>query len=618
VTDASTARVAAGGLDAVLTVRELRVAYIGGPSSRTLVSGVDLTVRAGETVGIVGESGSGKSLTARALTGLLAPELTATGQAVFEGRDLLSFSEREWRTVRGRGIGLVLQDPFTMLSPTMRCGNIIAESLPRGRRSRSTRRAEVLRRLAEVGIEDESVMDRYPFQLSGGMRQRVGIAAALARNPSVLIADEPTTALDVTTQKEILELMTRIQADRGMALILITHDLRVAFAMCDRVHVFYAGSVVEVGKSEELDALPLHPYTLGLLQSEPPVDQRVEKLVTIPGSVPKPDDVLDRCSFAARCHWSREVCTSAAPPIREISAGRLTACARIDEIEDELREARQLGSVSASERGSERAGTSIISARVVSKVFGSSGQKVVALDGVSIDVGEGESVGLVGESGSGKTTLARLMVGLETVTGGHLLIDGIDVRDWRDLKRAELRRLRQTVQMVFQDPYSSLNPARSVGWTLAEAVTTHAPDTRSVERRVGELLTSVGLSPDDAQRRPAVLSGGMRQRVAIARALAANPRILVCDEAVSALDVSVQAQILNLLTSLRDEQGIGYLFVTHDLSIVRQVTDFIYVMCRGRVVESGMTDDVLNAPQDPYTIKLMESMPRPDGSWLGR
>jgi peptide/nickel transport system ATP-binding protein len=348
------------------------------------------------------------------------------------------------------------------------------------------------------------------------------------------------------------------------------------------------------------------------------VDHRVEKLVTIPGSVPRPDDVLDRCAFAARCQWSRDVCTSATPAIREISVGRLTACARIDEIRDDLREGRQLVSLSAADRGSRRVSSPIISSREVSKVFGSSNREVVALDSVSIDVGEGESVGLVGESGSGKTTLARLFVGLENATSGHLVIDGIDVKDWGTLKQAELRRLRQTVQMIFQDPYSSLNPARSVGWALAEAITTHAPRTTSVEQRVEELLASVGLPAEAAQRRPAVLSGGMRQRVAIARALAASPKILVCDEAVSALDVSVQAQILNLLTTLRDEQGVGYLFVTHDLSIVRQVTDFIYVMSRGRVVESGMTDEVLNAPQDPYTVRLMESMPRPDGAWLGR
>lgn len=611
-----TARVAAKR-KAVLTVRDLRVSLTDKYSSKTLVSGVDLTVGMGETIGIVGESGSGKSLTARALTGLLASELTVTGQAEFEGRDLLTLSEREWQAVRGQGIGMVLQDPFTMLSPTMRCGDIIAESLPRDGSSRMSRRVEVLRRLMEVGIEDESVIDRYIFQLSGGMRQRVGIAAALARNPKVLIADEPSTALDVTTQKEILELMKSIQVDRGMALILITHDLRVAFSMCDRVHVFYAGSVVEVGASKDLDALPLHPYTLGLLQSEPPIDHRVERLVTIPGSVPKPDDVLNSCVFAARCHWARDICRSGTPALREVSLGRLTACVRIEDIRDELNEARQIVSIPAPERGLKQASSPIISSRNISKIFGNPNHEVVALDSVSIDVGEGESVGLVGESGSGKTTLARLFVGLENATSGHLVIDGIDVRDWKALKPTELRRLRQTVQMVFQDPYSSLNPARSVGWALSEAITTHDPRATSVERRVVELLASVGLSAEDAQRRPAVLSGGMRQRVAIARALAGKPKILICDEAVSALDVSVQAQILNLLTTLRDEQGVGYLFVTHDLSIVRQVTDFVYVMRRGRVVESGLTDEVLSNPQNPYTGKLIESIPRADGAWLG-
>jgi peptide/nickel transport system ATP-binding protein len=611
----------------LLDVRDLRVgrARAGGAgpgSTGIIVSSVSLSLRAGETIGIVGESGSGKSMTAKAVTGLLPPGITASGVVRYGGRNLLTLKEREWRAVRGREIGLILQDPFTMLNPVLRCGTIIAESLPRDRAlGRGQRRAEAVRRLAEVGITDPAVADRYPFQLSGGMRQRVAIAAALARDPKVLIADEPSTALDASTQQDILALIKRVQQARGMGLVLITHDLRVAFAMCDRIYVLYAGSLLETAPAGELEAEPLHPYSHGLLLSEPPADHRVRDLVSIPGSVPAPDLVAGSCPFAPRCRWATEACEQAAPPLTEVALdgvprGRLSACLRLPEIRAEMASLRERAGQDVAAPPPGRPGTSLIQVSEVRKVFQQGSRTVTALDGVSVEVGAHESVGLVGESGSGKTTLARVLAGLESVSSGQVTIDGIPAGNWNRLTGKDRRRLRGTVQLVFQDPYSSLNPMHTVGAALAEAITIHDPAVRKVQGQVGDLLQSVGLPAGYAQRRPAALSGGERQRVAIARALAVRPRVLICDEPVSALDVSVQAQILNLLAAIRADRGVGYLFITHDLSIVRQITDYLYVMHHGRVVESGPTDQVLASPADPYTIKLLDSVPRPETDWL--
>jgi peptide/nickel transport system ATP-binding protein len=602
----------------LLSVRGLQIVRRRAGGTDTIVSDIAFEVRQGESIAIVGESGSGKSMTARAVTGLLPPTLEAAqGQVRFEGRDLLPLSQRQWRRLRGTEIGLILQDPFTMLNPILRCGEIVAESLlDRRRMSRRSIRLEVARRLKEVGISAETAADRYPFQLSGGMRQRVAIAAALARDPRVLIADEPSTALDVTTQKEILNLMKEVQVSRGMSLILISHDLRVAFAMCERVHVFYAGALVEVGSPAALDAEPLHPYTRGLLLSELPPDRRVPSLVSIPGSVPAPDDVAGSCPFAPRCQWARDVCVAGTPPLLEVEAGRFSACVRLPEIRSELsaigeRELAEAAPTVVAERA-----PPVIVVERVTKRFGRGDRLVTSVDGVSLEVGENESVGLVGESGSGKTTLARVLVGLELLTEGRLIIGGVPITDWTALSRSDARRVRSTVQVVFQDPYSSLNPSRTIGWTLAEAITTGSPGTKKVNAEVARLLTSVGLPPSYAERRPVALSGGMRQRVAIARALAVRPSVLICDEPTSALDVSVQAQILNLFKELRAEHGLSYLFITHDLSIVRQITDRVYVMYRGQIVESGATDAVLDFPQDAYTARLLSSVPHADRSWL--
>ncbi len=588
---------------------------IGG-DRRSIVTGVDLSLGAAETVGVVGESGSGKSMTARALVGLLPGGLSARGQVLLEGRNLLDMSQRQLGQIRGTEIALVLQDPFTMLNPVTRCGRQVTDVLrdANGRRlGRRARREEAERRLAEVGVPE--AVDRYPFELSGGMRQRVAIAAALAGDPRILIADEPSTALDVTTQKEMLDLLKSLQVSRSMGLLLITHDLRVAFSTCDRLYVMYAGSLLEVGAASAVEAEPLHPYTLGLLLSEPPADRRLTELVAIPGSVPAPDDVATICPLAPRCQWSRPKCEAAKPPLMAVTPGRLSACVRVDEITDEMRSLRHRAERPAAVEHPSEVPVPLVTVMNLEKRFPGPTRRrdsppTVALGGVSIDVGAAESVGLVGESGSGKTTLARCLVGLETPTAGTITIDGVDASSYGSLSREELQKLRRTVQIVFQDPYSSLNPLRSVGSALKEVLELHRRGQPSAEGGVAELLGRVGLPASYARRKPVALSGGERQRVAIARALAVRPRLIICDEPVSALDVSVQAQILGLFRSLREDLGVGYLFITHDLAVVRQIVERVYVLYRGEVVESGPVDTVLDDPQHDYTVRLVESVPR--------
>jgi peptide/nickel transport system ATP-binding protein len=602
----------------LLEVRQLRIRA----GAREIVAGIDLQLDPGEALGIVGESGSGKSLTGRAISGILPRGVESDGAIVYEGRDLLALDRRAMSRVRGREVAMIFQDPFTMLNPLMRCGAQIVELIrdDRGQRlDRRSRRREAQTRLEEVGIEDPSIADAYPFELSGGMRQRVGIAAALALDPKVLIADEPSTALDVLTQRGVLARLRELQSSRGMSLILITHDLRVAFSMCDRVNVLYAGSMLESAAAPDLEGDPRHPYTLGLLLSEPPADRRVAQLRAIPGSVPDPGSVAGSCPFAPRCGWAQAECLEGAPPLLDVGGGRLSACRRQAEIRAEMSAlARAAGAEGEVATRASGATSALVVVKELSKTFVASraDRRVSALDRVSIEIGAGERVGLVGRSGSGKTTLGRCLVGLEDPTGGQVVIAGIDASSRGALSRAQLRALRGTVQMVFQDPYSTLNPARTVGSTLEEAITAGGGPERKTRGLTVEMLERVGLPARHAALKPAALSGGERQRVAIARALATNPRLLVCDEAVSALDVSVQAQILNLLLSLHRDTGVSLLFITHDLAVVRQVADRLYVMREGAIVEKGPTEAVLDAPAHPYTQALLSAIPRADRTWL--
>ncbi|SEP44540.1 ABC transporter ATP-binding protein [Amycolatopsis saalfeldensis] len=591
-------------MNPLLTVQDLHVQA----AHRTLVRDVSFDLRAGETLGIVGESGSGKTVTARSIVAMLPEGLRASGTVAFDGIPLLGKRERELRPLRGTRFGMVMQDPFTTLNPLQTTGEHIRESLPRAlQRSRSTAQAEVARRLAEVGLDPADIAKRYPFQLSGGMRQRVAIAAALAGDPELLIADEPTTALDATTQAEILGLLRKLQTDRGMALILITHDLRVTFSVCDRVLVMYAGSVLEDAPSAAMTRAPRHPYTLGLLLAEPPVSHVVARLNSIPGSVPLADEIADTCAFTARCEWARPVCSAGRPSLTVIDGGRSSACLRIAEIGQEV-DVRQTTLGEPATSAPVNAGDPILTVTGLHKVHRTSGlggraRTTPAVADVSFEVKQGESVGLVGESGSGKTTIARCVLGLATPTSGTIRLGPLDVSDPRRLTRSQRRQATQLVQVVFQDPYASLNPMLTIGATLGEALTAGGGGT------VAELLRQVGLPAPYARRKPAALSGGERQRVAIARAIAVRPKLLICDEAVAALDVSVQAQILELLREVRRTQGTSLLFITHDLAVVRQMTDRAVVLRRGEVVEAGRTETLLDSPTHPYTASLVASVP---------
>jgi peptide/nickel transport system ATP-binding protein len=602
----------------LLQVDGLRLAAAGG--SRLILDGVALHVAAGETVGLVGESGSGKSMTARAVAGLLPEGVdTLEGSIRLEGRELLGLRERQLRGVRGGGVGALLQDPFTMLNPLLKSGQHISETLPAGRYPRSAVPGEVARRLAEVGIRQPSVADRHPFELSGGMRQRVALAAALAKDPRLLIADEPTTALDATTQRQILALLRRLQTDRGMGLLLITHDLRVAFSMCDRVYIAYAGSILEEATPAALRKAPAHPYTVGLLRAEPAADRRQARLRGIPGRVPRAADVTTQCPFADRCPHARDVCRDGKPPLLPVRDGQHSACRRFPEIAAEL-----VAEANAPEPGepaepapAERhgAGEEVLTVRGLVKRFGRRrSTEPPALAGVDVRVLRGRSTGVVGESGSGKTTLARCVLGLETPSEGTILLDGVDVSRYDRLDGRQLTQVRRAVQCVFQDPYSSLNPAHTVGFILTEAARL-GPAASDPAAEVDRLLDLVGLPRTYAGRRPSALSGGERQRVAIARALAPSPQMLVCDEPVAALDVSVQAQVLEVLRSVT-ALGVHLLFITHDLAVVRQMTDDIVVLERGVVVESGPTEQVLDDPQHPYTRALLAAVPSGRPDWL--
>ncbi len=564
---------------------------VTGPAG-DIVRDLSFSLRLGQTLGIVGESGSGKSLTARAVSGLLPAGLRATGTVSIAGTDVsLPGSPQIWKQLRGAGVTLLLQDPFTSLSPTHRCGDQIAWTLQArtkgpGRPTRNEIRALVIKHLTEVNLP-ATVARRYPGELSGGMRQRAAIAAALAASPRLLIADEPTTALDASNQKDVLDLLASLQLEYGMAMVLISHDLGVVRGVTDEVLVMYAGRVVERGPTAAVLSKPVHPYTAGLHLSDPPMDRRLERLIVIPGRVPEPGHRPAGCSFADRCSMASDVCRVAEPPLERTADGRSVACYI-------SRDPIALAAPAVVEERWHR-GDDAPLVRVHNLVKSFAGH--LAVENVNIEVHDGESVGIVGESGSGKTTLARCIAGLERPDHGEVIFRGVTL--------TRERRTANQIQVVFQDPYSALNPRMRVGAAIAEALRTSRSDRT---RTVTELLDMVGLPTAFARRYPAELSGGERQRVAIARSLAPDPDLLICDESVSALDVSVQAQILNLLSDLRQELSLSILFISHDLAVVRQVSDAIYVIKGGRIVESGLTRDVLHAPRQDYTRRLITAV----------
>jgi len=616
---------------ALLEISGLCVDIQQGKDATRLLSDVSVAVSSGETVGLVGESGSGKTMTGLSILGLLPRGGRVTsGRIVFNGRDLTQLSDDEMSDVRGSEIGVVLQDPMTSLNPTMRIGAQIAESARRhSNASRRSARDRAIDLLGLVGIpRPVERVDDYPHELSGGMRQRAMIAIALACDPALLIADEPTTALDVSIQAQILSLLDRLKAELGMTMILITHDLGVIAGRADRVIVMYAGRVVETSTTETLFATPAHPYTEALLAAIPRLDnERGTPLKSVRGSPPNPAARAAGCRFAPRCDFATSRCLSQEPTL----IGMPIAVACFHPRSNAGRSSASGQPIPAADRSQPRGAPTrsvVLDVRNVSKTFplhgrgllGSTARRVQAVTGVSLGVREAETLGVVGESGCGKSTLARLLVGLERPTAGAIKYDGEDINA---ISPRALRRKRAGLQMMFQDPYASLDPRMSVGAILREPLAIQGVGSRaSQERRVLALLDEVGLPRSAVDRRPHEFSGGQRQRIGLARALALRPSVIVADEPVSALDVSIQAQILNLMIELQRSHAMTYVFISHDLSVVRYLADRVAVMYLGQLVELADADVLYRHPLHPYTAGLLGAIPRPsptqDRSQLSR
>lgn len=612
----------------VLEIDRLTVGYRVADGWLEAVRDVSLEVYPGERLGVVGESGSGKStLALAALRFLSANGAIRAGAVRLRGADLAGLTLRDLRTVWANDVRLVPQNPLAALNPSLRIGDQVAEAIRQsaGRRmSRAEARQQAIALLRMVRVADpERVAQRYPHELSGGMQQRTLIAMALHGDPTLFVLDEPTTGLDVTTEAAVLDLLAELtKATARRATLFISHNLGVVARMCDRVAVLYAGELVEVAPSALLFTAPLHPYTAGLLDSLPRSGMRhtVRPLRPIPGAVPPPEARPAGCVFHPRCPLAIDRCHVERPPLETAGPGRQVRCHRWREVEQGV---LCLDSSSSAVPSSEESanGKPILTLKGVSKQFpirpgwtdrlaGRSPKLVRAVDGVDLCLGQGRTLGVVGESGSGKTTLARCVVGLEERTSGDIrLVDTVDIPLAPGLERRAPAVLRR-IQMVFQNPQEALNPYLTVGEALRRPLMRLGGLTRDeAEQRVVRLLEAVKLDASYAARYPAQLSGGERQRVAIARAFAADPDLILLDEAVSALDVSVQAAILNLLSDLRRRNGTTYLFITHDLGVVRYLADDVAVLYLGQVVEEGPVEAVLKPPMHPYTEALLSALP---------
>jgi peptide/nickel transport system ATP-binding protein len=615
----ATVREVARSGEALLEIDDLNVQFVTSHGTVRAVEGLSYTVHPGEMVAIVGESGSGKSVSALAVMQLLPSGTARTrGSIRFGGRQLLGLTDEEMRRIRGREIAMIFQEPMTSLNPVLKIGLQITEPLTiHLNMDDKAARARAIELLTLVGITDpESRLNQYPHQLSGGMRQRVMIAIGLACNPKLLIADEPTTALDVTIQAQILELMKDLSRRLGVAVVIITHNLGIVARYADRVNVMYAARLVESGTAERVFGRPMHPYARGLLTAVPRLDRgRSAKLSTIDGTPPNLLDPPSGCRFRPRCRFAIDKCLQD-PPFMTVEPGHVAACHRVDEIEA-LDPPSRLAATASSKPGVVGGdGDNILDIRGAKKYFPvrmgllRRHKLVRAVDDVSIAIKRGETLGLVGESGCGKSTLGRLVLRLDDPTAGEIRFEGLDLAP---LDREQMIAVRKKMQVIFQDPYSSLNPRMTVGQIIAEPIRVHGILPKSqVHDRVAELLQVVGLFPYMALRYPHELSGGKRQRVGIARALAVDPRVIVCDEAVSALDVSIQGQVINLLEELQQRLGLTYLFIAHDLAVVRHISSKVAVMYLGRIVEYAPADDLFSNPLHPYTRALLAAAPVPD------
>ncbi|MCL2591070.1 MAG: ABC transporter ATP-binding protein [Betaproteobacteria bacterium] len=605
----------------LLEVEGLTVTIGGAQRAVRPVERVSLSIKAGETFALLGESGCGKSMTALAIARLLPGAATIVGGRVcLGGEELLALPESRMRRVRGGRVAMIFQEPATSLNPVMTIGAQIGEALAlhRGLKGDAAR-AETRRLLEEVGIPAaQERLGNYPFQFSGGMKQRVMTAMALAGGPELLIADEPTTALDVTIQAQVLDLLARLQAERGMAMLLITHDLGVVARMAHRIGLLYAGELIETGLRKDFFAAPLHPYAQRLFAALPDSVARGKMLDALPGGVPSLDRDFAGCRFASRCPHVFERCRVDTPGWGAVE-GRNVRCHLYGD-GSEAPQRRQ-----SAERSAETAAPSSPSSNppvleinklavhfpVKKGLLRRTAGWVRAVDGVSLRLEAGRTLALVGESGCGKTTVGRAILQLTPPTKGEMTFDGAPLR-FHD--RAAVHSMRRAVQMVFQDPFASLNPRLCIGDILEEGMVSLGVGGSAEKRQrvVDELLGRVGLLPEMRWRYPHEFSGGQRQRIAIARALAVSPRVIVCDEPTSALDVSVQAQLLNLMCELQRERGLAYLFITHNLAVVRYMADEVAVMYLGRIVEQGPAAQVLEAPAHPYTRMLLAAVPRID------
>ncbi len=616
----------------LLKVEGLGVEFATEDGGVKVLSGLSLQVQRGEILAIVGESGSGKSVTALSIMGLLSSNAqVGAGRVEFDGVDLLRLSEPEMRKLRGGRIGMIFQDPMTALNPVMTIGAQLTESLEIHRKlDRAAAEARAVELLGLVGIPDpKSRLGQYPHQFSGGMRQRVMIAIGLSCDPQLLIADEPTTALDVTIQAQILELMQGLCKRLGVALIVITHNLGVVARYADRVMIMYAGRLMEEGRADQVFANPRHLYTAGLLASVPRLSGDPDaRLAAIEGLPPNPKSVPPGCAFAPRCPHSLPACATAGAQY-ETDVGTISTCVRVTDIAAGKIAWAHPASVPATaaqpatvaQPAAPKAGAAttehVIRVENLEKTYtvkaGWLGKRahIRAVRDVSFAIGRQETLGLVGESGCGKSTLGKLLLRLEEPTSGRILFGDQDITHASD--RA-LRPFRRHTQVVFQDPFASLNPHQRIGDIIAEPVRVHgiAKNAREAKETAERLMLDVGLRTDLMTRYPHQLSGGQRQRVGIARALAMEPSFIVCDEAVSALDVSIQAQVVNLLSDLQSKLRLSYLFIGHDLAVVRQIATRVMVMYLGRVVEVADRDEFYNNPQHPYAQLLMAAAPSPD------